>query len=701
MRKRGRLLFAALAAWAATVGVLASPAAAGQAHRPSAVIAVWTAPPARNLDPQPRGEPHDRILRTLEADGLAPALLSASQGTYARIQALLDISQGSRQPTSLFEPHQPPPVTLRPEGGGAVLDGWAAFGRRAHDVSVTLRPGLLAESVPGGAAFVGVEGTDDVAVVAADRSGRVARLSLGDASTLARRTAEALAGSRLVVVALPDGPDGEQALADLVRERAAGDLLVVANLPPTPPAGPAARAPARFYALTAFGVAGGPAGGSVTSSTTRQAGLVSTIDIAPTVLRHLGQPRPAVMRGDPIRRAGGRSAGGLEAQRRRWSDARSGRQASSLTSTILCGMLLLMVLGAVRGAASAWRPALRILGLAMLWWPTVVLAAAVVAPATRGQEVGLIAAACLAAGLLTDALLAWPRGPILPAAAAMAAYTADLATGGHLLTRSVLGPSIVSGGRFFGVSNELEPLLPVLALVGLAAIPWRRPGGRRLAALYAGAGVALGVVLGSGRMGADVGGVVTVAAAFTAATLVVRRRPLTRRAMGVALALPVLGLLALAAIDLGLGGGAHLARDLSRSQGLGDLSELVIRRYQLIATTFTNAATPLWMGAALVAVAFAVRNRSVLYASVHTTPWTAALVGGLAGGIVGALTNDSGPVLLTNTIIALAAATAYAQGRAPATVTGDRLPDPQQSLDIYAHPPDADVQRPVAGQVTA
>ena len=55
-------------------------------------------------------------------------------------------------------------------------------------------------------------------------------------------------------------------------------------------------------------------------------------------------------------------------------------------------------------------------------------------------------------------------------------------------------------------------------------------------------------------------------------------------------------------------------------------------------------------------MAFAFRNRASLYAAIEGQPvWVAALLGGLAAGVVGALTNDSGPILFTNAIIALAA----------------------------------------------
>jgi hypothetical protein len=42
--------------------------------------------------------------------------------------------------------------------------------------------------------------------------------------------------------------------------------------------------------------------------------------------------------------------------------------------------------------------------------------------------------------------------------------------------------------------------------------------------------------------------------------------------------------------------------------------------------------------------------------------YAAALLGGLAGGVIGTLTNDSGPVLLVLGTVVLAAATSYIRG---------------------------------------
>ena len=686
MRGRGRVLLLVVAAIVGFAAPLrAATAGAGQPVLPvppSAVIAIWGATPADNLVPGEYREPHDTVLRRIDGTGLTPGLLSASQGSYSRVQALLDISQGTRQPSSLHEPRLAPAVTARQSGSAGVVEGWADLVRRAQDVSVTLRPGLLAHSVPGGAGFVGVDGlTTDAAVAAADRAGQVADFSLGPPASVADRTADALERHQLVVVTLPPGRDGEAALDDLARDRRSNQLLVVAHLPPTPAPRGVGRAPTRFYALPALGVAGLGTDGSVTSETTRQDGLVSTIDLAPTILGHLGLAVPAVMRGEPVRQGPERSADDLEQQRRRWSDVRTGRQSSSVNTTMLLSLALFLLVGTLRGAKGALRQSLRVSGLALLWWPTTVLVAASLGPSTRFQETAIIAGVATAAAVLTDLLLPWPRGPLAPAAAGLLAYVADLATGGRLLTRSVLGPSILSGGRFYGISNELEPLLPILALAGLAAVAGSRRPSPRLRLLYAVTGVVLGLAVGWGQLGADVGGVITVAAAFAAAVLVVRDRPVTRRVVAIALAVPVLGLLALVAIDLAFGGGAHLSRNLTRSEGLADLAELVVRRYELMATTLGNTSTVLWVLGALLAVAFAYRNWSLFAGLLHLPQWRAALIGGVVGGVVGALTNDSGPVLLINAVLASLAVTAYGHGRVLAPdARGGSPPQPISAL---------------------
>ena len=236
------------------VGTVPTPAAA--ASRPTVVVAFWTEDPSANLvfDPAASGEPHDRLLRTLDAQrGVAGGLMSSVESTYTRQQALLDISQGSRQSGSLYSGNAPALHAVR-DGAGATIDGWDTARLRARDVSVTLRPGTLAGAVPGGAGYVGVTGSDEVAIAAADEHGRVAAFSTGPAATIDARVAGMLDARRLVVVELPGGDAGRAALLGLLAGRGPDELVVVAHLPPTPPEQGFGRAPTRFYRLPAFAV---------------------------------------------------------------------------------------------------------------------------------------------------------------------------------------------------------------------------------------------------------------------------------------------------------------------------------------------------------------------------------------------------------------------------------------------------------------
>jgi hypothetical protein len=305
---------------------------------------------------------------------------------------------------------------------------------------------------------------------------------------------------------------------------------------------------------------------------------------------------------------------------------------------------------------------LRFASLGLMWWPTMVLASAALEPQARLVETAFIASTSVLLAVITDRLLPWPRGPIWPVAVAMLAYTADLATGGDLLTRSVLGPSVAFGARFYGVSNELEPLLPILLLTGLAAALTGHAVTKRTPLVYALAGFLLAIVVGWGRLGADVGGVITVGMGVAVATLLMLPGGITKRALVATALVPVAAIAFLIVIDLGLSGGDHLSRNLLRTENSGELWELVSRRYELAFRVLKSGRTPAYFLGAALAVAFALRNRRWLYANLPHRSWAAVLVGGLAAGIAGTLTNDSGPVLLVNAVIALAGVTAYILG---------------------------------------
>jgi hypothetical protein len=268
----------------------------------------------------------------------------------------------------------------------------------------------------------------------------------------------------------------------------------------------------------------------------------------------------------------------------------------------------------------------------------------------------------------------WPRGPLLPATVALVSYTADLAAGSPLIIRSLLGVNPRSGSRFYGLGNELEATLAVLLLVGLGALLWGRPRSRVAAAVFAGAGIVLGIFTGAAQLGADVGGVITVGAGVAAATLLMLPgRPSRRRVALAVLVLPA-ALAALAALELATGGNGHFTRTILHADSAGSLWDVVVRRYTLAFNVFTLGAMPLITVVAALAVAYALRYRERIYAPLRGSPaWKAALVGGLTASIAGALTNDSGPLLFVFGVFILACATAYVRG-APMLDADGRIP---------------------------
>ena len=649
-----------------------APATAAAAQPRRAIVAFYAADPQDVLvapAPGDSGPTRDTMLEFLGSlPGLRTGLWSSTQGGYQRQQVLLDISQGSRQPPGLYADVDANgdgvQDDLRFDAAAGAFSNWAAFRARALDVSGTLRPGLLGGSVPGGAGFVTAAGAPlGAAIAAADERGRVARTSLGPVATLAARAAVLSRTRGLVVMSVPAGGAGRAQLSALARARGRDELLLVVQLPDSPdPRALARAAPARYLQQPAFAIGDGGVA-SPTSASTRRDGLVASVDFAPTVLTWLGVRPPDRMRGTPIASGAAVSVGRLDELRARWTHIRDGRQAASFEAIVALAGILFLLLGTWRGARWAARPALRIGALGLLWWPSAVLVAAAVEPSGRGEEVFLIAGLSIALAGLTERLLAWERAPLAPAAVCLVAFSVDLALGGPLLTVSALGPAIGSGSRFYGVSNELEPILPIVLLVGLAALTAGREITRGTLVLYASAGLALLVVVGWGRLGADVGGVITVGAGVAVATLVMLGGKVTLRRLALAALVPVGALVALIVLDLGLSGGSHLTRNLLRADDSSELWELVTRRYQLAWRILTSGNKPAHLLAALLAVAFAWRNRDRLYASLPHRAWAAALAGGLAVGIVGALANDSGPVLFVNAVLGLAGLTAYLLGR--------------------------------------
>ncbi len=616
--------------------------------RPTVLIALH--PGGGRLDPE-TGRPLTVFERLAARPALSLGFLGATQGQYSRRQALLDLTAGNRVSRSGYEPNDAPRFRIAKGKRGWEVHKWRKVVARAGSAPTDIVPGLLAGSVPGGAAFVGTReppGLD--AVLAANPDGRIPAVDIGRRSTLPARIERQLGERQLVVVALPGGTRGYAVLDRLLSKRPPEQLVVAMKRPPR----------SKLPQMLPIGIAGLFDGGTLTSRTTRLEGLVVTTDLMPTVLEWLGQPVPPQAAGRAILAQGHRDPAELMDLENRLRVVYPRRFPALYAVFIALATAALML--SLWGGAAGRRQALRVCALAIFWIPFVSLLCAALEPSRR-VELLLMGAGTVVLGALCDRFVAWPRAPAIPALLGVTAYVLDLARGSDLIVRSLLGPNPRFGSRFYGIGNELEATLPVLLLIGLAAAAAAVPRSRRLAATFGIAMLVLGAAIGAGRLGADVGGVITVGAGAAAAVVVLLPGGVSRRAIALALAVPALALMALAAIDIVTGGDAHFTNTVLGADGPQALARTIGRRYELAWQTFLRGVMPVVTLVAIIATVYAWRRRHVLYAAVLDSPaWQAALVGGLAGSVAGTLTNDSGPVLLAVGVFVLAWATAYVRG---------------------------------------
>ena len=448
------------------------------------------------------------------------------------------------------------------------------------------------------------------APVAADRAGRVAVVSLGSAATLPARIEALQARHGLTVADLAAGATGRRQLGELLRARPQGELVIAVQRLPAGKRG-------QLLWLGAAGL-GGAAHSELTSATTQQRGLVSAIDIAPTVLGSgSGAPCRTEMRGRQIEGDGALDGAALRSFQARLRVV--GPRRLPALGVLLCAWaaLILLSLVATRSRESRAR-AVRIGAVGVLWAPVAVLVPAALAP-SAGVEYALIAALCLGLGALTDLLLPWPRALVAPAVAAPAAIVLDALAHTQLLVRSVLGPNPILGARFYGVGNELKSGLAVLVLCAVAAAlyPSARHSRRRVLASVLGAGFLLAVIEGSARIGAGVGGVILVCAGTAVTAVLLAGDASVRRRALLAIIAPVAGLVVLAAVDLATAhGSGHFTGSVLHARSAGDVRDILVRRYKAAWGELHNHAMPVATVLALLAAGWAIRARERLLAPV-------------------------------------------------------------------------------------
>jgi hypothetical protein len=153
---------------------------------------------------------------------------------------------------------------------------------------------------------------------------------------------------------------------------------------------------------------------------------------------------------------------------------------------------------------------------------------------------------------------------------------------------------------------------------------------------------------------------------------------LTRKRLALAALVPVGAVLGLVVLDLATSGGAHLTRTVVHGNGTGEILDILHRRLTISLNGLGTVSVATVCAIGVVASVLAIRGRDRVYASIRDYPaFMAGMWGAFSATVIGALSNDSGPVIFALGFLGLLFATGYAWARPPDSGTYRRVLRPR------------------------
>lgn len=559
-------------------------------------------------------------------------------------------------------------------GQGGITGSLSAGNTSAWNSAAVRRPAELAA--------MDTSGTADSS---ADRSGSMQQLSGDDGIRLVVVDSPALmfADESTTMTASQSRAAHRAAVAELdetvrhLRRGAPADTfwLIVAPATVEPPGEDPVMGPA---------IASGRGwSGTLTSPSTHRRGIITNLDVAPTLLDALGLKVPAVMVGSAVTAqpsalplttrlaalsAADRSAGALDRLRNVWFT-----HAFVALSLAACGLAVWAIGRRSRRDASAPTPiaekiaaplVLLVCALPPAAWLMLLLRPQPMSVAEAATALG-VATAVVLAGLLGVRRLAGAHAADRPVRAALAApFAASVLTTVIILAEQWLGApmragllsySVRSGWRYYGMGNEGAALAVSASIVAVglcAELLGDSPAShmvRRLALPIV--GLAVLVTAAAPFAGANAGVAVWGVVAYGVAWAAMNRVRLTARVVAVIGLVVAVAIVAFAAIDLssGVSGSTHLGRFVSGAVS-GDVvstGEMVGRKLAnnlgyFVVTTYTL----LFLGMGGIFVLLRRGSASGLRRAVAPLPaLRAALLGVFAGGLMALVSEDSSSVM--------------------------------------------------------
>ncbi|MGH9186222.1 MAG: hypothetical protein ACRD0U_10480, partial [Acidimicrobiales bacterium] len=416
--------------------------------------------------------------------------------------------------------------------------------------------------------------------------------------------------------------------------------------------------------------------GYLKSASTQRAGIVTLVDVAPTVLDTLGIARPVEMEGREFEVSA--SSASLDDRRDHLvtiNEASRFRERLLFPTTLALVLILTGVAAlAAIVMAGEWsdraRRAVRFAALANLaGFPM-----SYVARAFPLEELGsgfywtflVVTSLCVAiAATMAGARTGRPRLALTAVLVlVLAVLVGDVMTGSNLHLSAAFGYSPTGNSRLYGISNYSFGQLAAATclLAAFIGATWRTTGGRVAAIALMGAML---VVLGVPTWGSDVGGVLAFTPTILVFVALLVRYRVRLRSLAVGGLITVVAVTAFGFLDLARPPAerAHLGRLFERigNEGLQPLSSIVQRK--LLANLRVSTSS-FWVAAIPIGIAFWVflsrhPGRPLAGLKERIPTLDAGLAAAVIAAVLGSLLNDSGAIVGGVTVMVVTASVAY------------------------------------------
>lgn len=399
--------------------------------------------------------------------------------------------------------------------------------------------------------------------------------------------------------------------------------------------------------------------GLLASETTRQRGLVTNFDLAPTVLKVLGASVPYEMAGRPLQsQAHSDPAGHLLSFHRRAVVTHQLRSPTLTTFVTL--VVLAVIVGTILLVFSFRnRKLLRATQSTLLYLLSLPLAFLLVSLVSYNSFViPIVLTVAFGLAVAVGAELAGRRygNPIIwILLMTCGVIILDTLTGAHLMARSILSYCPIIGARFYGIGNEYVGIFlgASLALSGLwldkwGGSPWRL---RTIGTLFLGLTVLIALPL----WGANVGGTIAAMGGYGVAYLAFSKKKIRSLQLVAIAGAILLALLIILGVDFLSSSQSHAGRaaSLVREGGAVEALKIIQRKLALnIRLIGYTVWTRLLLTVLIVFPLLLLRPAGMLTRIKKKYPHLISSLWGVAiGAILAFIFNDSGVVAAATTIL--------------------------------------------------